>query len=263
MQVDLADAGIDRGGLDQRQGDGAVEQVGPARLAGPLRRAGDVEDVVEQLEGEADLGAELAQVLVIVAEQAGTFEQRRGLQSAAVQVALLGDLEVEGIVALGQLAAGQGDRGVGEQLDRAGVAGVGEQGEGAGEQQVAGGDGAGRGPRWRRRSGGRGAAAPRRGRRRGRASPCGPARSRSRRGPRLSPPFSPAQSRTSIGRRRLPPAASVEAASSPSRSPWAAIVSRSRSSTSPRRAGNHRLDASSTAVTGGGTAERRVTVRFP
>ena len=46
------------GGLDQRQRDGAVEQVGAARLAGALRRAGDVEDVVEQLEGEADLGAE-------------------------------------------------------------------------------------------------------------------------------------------------------------------------------------------------------------
>ena len=59
VQVDRADPGVRCGGLDQRQGHGAVEQVGAAGLAGPLRRAGDVEDVVEQLESEADLSPEL------------------------------------------------------------------------------------------------------------------------------------------------------------------------------------------------------------
>ena len=80
--------------------------------------------------------------LVVAAEQAGALEQARRLQPAAVEVALLADVEVEGVVALGQLAAGERHRGVGEQGDRAGVAGLGEEGEGAREEQVAGGDGA-------------------------------------------------------------------------------------------------------------------------
>ena len=80
---------------------------------------------------------------LVAAEQAGALEQLRRLQPAALQVALLGDAEVEGVVALRQLAAGEGDRGLGEQGDRAGVAGLGEQREGAREEQVAGGDGAG------------------------------------------------------------------------------------------------------------------------
>ena len=55
------------------------------------------------------------------------------------------------------------------------------------------------------------------------------------------------------------PESFVAAASSLSSSPWPAIDSRRRSSTSPRREGSQRLDASRTAVTGGGTAEGRVT----
>ena len=78
-----------------------------------------------------------------------------------------------------------------------------------------------------------------------------------------SPPSAPAQSRTSSGRSRLPPAARVAAASAPSSSPWPRLCSRSSSSTSPSRAGSQRLEASSTAVTGGGTAEWRVTRRTP
>ena len=66
--------------------------------------------------------------------------------------------------------------------------------------------------------------------------------------------------RTSIGRSRLPPASSVAAASTASASPWPATAAggadpRPRAS----RAGSQGLEASSTAVTGGGTAERRVT----
>src|ERR1700761_3248657 len=70
-----------------------------------------------------------------------------------------------------------------------------------------------------------------------------------------SPPASPAQSRTSIGRSRLPPAARVAPASSPRGPPQPSIASRSRSSTSPRRTGSQRWEASRTAVTGGGTAD--------
>src|SRR4051794_24255960 len=73
-----------------------------------------------------------------------------------------------------------------------------------------------------------------------------------------SPPCGPAQSRTSIGRSRLPPASRVAAASSPKVSPCPATAARSSSSASPRRAGSQRLEASRTAVTGGGTEEGRV-----
>ncbi len=72
------------------------------------------------------VGAELAQRLVVAAEQAGALEQARGLQPAAREVALFADAEVEGVAALGELAAGERHRGVGEKGDGAGVAGVGE-----------------------------------------------------------------------------------------------------------------------------------------
>ena len=131
LEVRVADARIALRRLDQRQRHRAVEQVGAARLAGPLRRAADVEDVVEQLEGEPDAGAEAAQRLVVATEQTGAFEQAPGLQPAAGQVALLADAEVEGVLALGELPLSEGDRGIREKADRAGVAGLGEQGEGA------------------------------------------------------------------------------------------------------------------------------------
>ena len=54
-QVELGQRGVALAGEDQRQRHRAVEQVGAARLAGALRRAADVEHVVEQLEREADL----------------------------------------------------------------------------------------------------------------------------------------------------------------------------------------------------------------
>ncbi len=52
-----------------------------AGLAGPLRRPGDVEDVVEQLKGEADVGAEPAQLLVVVT-RAGRRTRRASRSSA-------------------------------------------------------------------------------------------------------------------------------------------------------------------------------------
>ena len=60
-QVDAAERGIPLRGEDPGQGHGAVEEVGAARLAGPFRRPGHVEHVVEKLEGETDAGAEYAQ----------------------------------------------------------------------------------------------------------------------------------------------------------------------------------------------------------
>ncbi len=188
---------------DQRQRDRAVEQVGAAGLAGALRRAGDVKDVVEKLEGEADRAAEQRQRLVAgrvrAADRAGALEQTRGLQLAAKVIAL--DLErgVVGVAALGELAERERDRGPGDQLDLA-VAG---RPAPPPPRRVVSGDGpvpassrtpartAGRRapsavppPRPRTPSAGRGEAAHRRGRRRGRASPCAPARSRWRRGSR-------------------------------------------------------------------------------
>ena len=84
--------------------DGAVEQIGAAGLAGALRGAGDVEDVVEQLEGEADLAAEGRAAPTPLGELARAPPCRRGrsgrrtrkaggLQPAALQVALRGDRE--------------------------------------------------------------------------------------------------------------------------------------------------------------------------
>ena len=73
-QVDRGQLRLALAGEDQRQRDGAVEQVGAPRLARALDRPGDVEHVVEQLEGEADAAGERA-------ERVG---QRRPSRRAAV-----------------------------------------------------------------------------------------------------------------------------------------------------------------------------------
>ena len=193
--------------------------------------------------------------LALEADQAGALEQARGLQATALEVALGADLELEGVVALGELAAGEADRGAGEQGDLA--LGALLRPRRARRRRVRT---AGRrrpsppgGRRGRPRSGCRAEAAPRRARRRGRASPCGRARSRSRRESRPSPASAPAQTRTSIGRRRLPPAARVAPASAASRSPPSAVSSPSRASTAAIRRGSQDSAASRTRVTGGGT----------
>ena len=189
--------------------------------------------------------------------QAHSKSTRRGLQAAALEVALLGDRGVEGVVALGQLAAGERGRGLRQQRHGALVAGLRRAARRRARRAGRRWRSRGRGRRSRRRSAGRGAAARRRARRRGPESPCGPARSRWRRAPRPPSPSDPAQSRTSSGRSRLPPAARVVAASAASVSPWPALCSRSSVSTSPSRPGSQRLEASRTAVTGGGTADGR------
>ena len=63
----LAQRAIALAGEDQRQGDGAVQEVRAAGLAGALRRARDVEDVVEELEREARSPPEGLERLVALA----------------------------------------------------------------------------------------------------------------------------------------------------------------------------------------------------
>ena len=88
----------------------SVPRCLPVRSGGP----GDVEHVVEDLEGQADAAAELAQragvdraVALQRAEDARSLEQPRGLQLAAAQVALQRDRRVPRVGALQQLAARQ------------------------------------------------------------------------------------------------------------------------------------------------------------
>ena len=57
-QIKRGELGIALAREDQRQRDGAVEEVSPAGLAGAFRRSRDVEDVVEDLEGQPDRLAE-------------------------------------------------------------------------------------------------------------------------------------------------------------------------------------------------------------
>ena len=202
---------------DERQRDRAVEQVGAAVLARALGGAGDVEDVVEQLERQADPAAERA-------------ERRRGRAPATQRAELARRLE-QRARSSARSAAGSARRArrrprrprAGAARPRAsaelaresaricsGVAVQRELRERAREQQVAG----------RRRhpapggrdrpSAGRGAARRRRGRRRARASRSGRARptAAARTSVVVGRP-SPAARRTSSGRSRLPPAAIV------------------------------------------------------
>ena len=136
-EIGRGDLRVRRRGVDQRQGHGPVEKVGAAGLAGPRGRPGDVEDVVEQLEGEADVGAEGAEGIVVAADPAGALEQRRGLQPAAIEVASLRDRGVVGVLSLGELPLAKRDRGGREQRHRPPVVRLGEERESAREEQVA------------------------------------------------------------------------------------------------------------------------------
>ena len=249
---------------DERQRDGPVEQVGAAVLAGALGRAGDVEHVVEELEGEPDAAPEGAQrrnpaVGALAGrlehpERARRLEQARGLQLAAAQVALDRHVRVEGVSALEQLALARAPSRRGRAPGPAPRCAFGHElprtrRRTAGRRSRS----PPRGPRPPPPSRDRGAGRPRRGRRRGRASrewtssTAAPARTR----PSPSPSGAPAATSTSSGRRRLPPAAIVEPACSASPAPWAAATSPRRPSTRSSRTGTCAPAASTIATASG------------
>ena len=112
-------------------------------LARPRGRPGHVEDVVEELEGEADAAAKGAEGAGVAAglertEAARRLEQPRGLELAAREVALDRHGGVPGVGALAQLALGERAARVGEDADLVDPAVLGELGERAGEQEVTG-----------------------------------------------------------------------------------------------------------------------------
>ena len=176
---------------DQRQRDGAVEQVRAAVLAGPLGRARDVEHVVEQLEREPDAAAEArparrpAPPPSSAPSSHAAWNSRAVLRSQRVQVALARDADVPRVLALQQLALGQRGRGVGEHAHRLGAP-VARPARRTRARTA--------GRRWRSRSRGPAAATTvgrprrsvgaRRARRRARASPSGRARPPPRRAAR-------------------------------------------------------------------------------
>ncbi len=141
-QLEAAQLRVPLHGDDQRQVDGAVEQVGAAGLPRALERPRDVEHVVEELEGEADLAAEGSELVAAraagaeAADAAGSLEQARRLQRAAVEVAVLADARVVGVAPLCQLPERQRDRGRAELGDGDGPARGRQLGEGAGEEEV-------------------------------------------------------------------------------------------------------------------------------
>ena len=176
-------------GQDQRQRDRAVEQVGAQRLAGGLRVAVAVEDVVGDLEGQAErLGERAERGEVGVAQPAEAAAQHRrggeqaaGLQPAALQV--LVDRRVDGRPPA-RAAGSRRGRATGRRR-RAASPRAGRRSRPARRRRARTGS-----RRWTWRparrasptpSAGRAAAARGRAGRRAPASPCAPARRRSRR----------------------------------------------------------------------------------
>src|SRR5581483_10507925 len=105
---------VDPAGEQERQRGRAVAQVRAGHLAGLDRVARAVEDVVRNLEGDAEQEAVLARP---AAEQAGGLEQLPGLQRAALEVGVDGGVRVVPLAALQRLAAGEREAGVGEDAD--------------------------------------------------------------------------------------------------------------------------------------------------
>ena len=216
-QVDRGDLRVRCSRVDERQGHGPVEQVGAARLAGPLRRA-------RRRRGRRRAAGRRGRsrprrrraASSSRPHPAGALEQRRGLQPAALEVALLARSRCRRRPGAGRAPpSASATEAAGEQLDRARVPRLGEQREGARKEQVADRGGA---VAARLGDDGRAAAAQvgivedvvvDQGRHVDQLDRGGAADLR-------LPPGSPAQSRASIGRSRLPPASSVASASAPS-----------------------------------------------
>ena len=111
---------------DQRERHGAVEQVRAARLAGALGGPGDVQHVVQHLERHAEALAEPARVPPassgrppnIAPSRQAASNRLRGLQPAALEVALGRHVLAPGVGALHQLPARERRRGPRERAHR-------------------------------------------------------------------------------------------------------------------------------------------------
>ena len=122
-------------GEEERERRRPVAQVGPGHLPRLDRLARAVEDVVDDLERDAEQAPELR---VPAAERTGGGEQGAGLERAPLEVRLDGRRRVVALQPLQRLAARQGERGVRERRDALLRAGGGERRERRREQMVAG-----------------------------------------------------------------------------------------------------------------------------
>ena len=125
------------GGQDERERRRAVPQVYPCELAGGVEVAGAVQDVVGDLEGDAESETELAEPGPSAAQSARDLEQLPGLERAAEEVVVDGGVGAERLAALQRLPAGEREGRVGEQRDRRGVLRGGELREGSRKQVIA------------------------------------------------------------------------------------------------------------------------------
>lgn len=115
-QVDIYQARIELRCDYQRQSDRSIQEIGTSRFAGAFRRPGDIENVIEKLEGQADPLAKLADQSGIptgagAPQNAGRFKQAARLEFTAFEVLVLGEFQVESSLSLAQLASGKINRG--------------------------------------------------------------------------------------------------------------------------------------------------------
>src|SRR5207244_10785273 len=122
---------------DERQRPRSLAEISARDLARLDRLAGAVEDVVDDLERDAEVRAERTQGFA-AAEQARRLEQLRRLQRAAFQVSLDRRVGIVLLALLHRFASGETERGVGKDLDGVQFARRGELAEGACEEVVAG-----------------------------------------------------------------------------------------------------------------------------
>ena len=128
-----ADALVLAGGEDQRQRRRAVAQIDAGGLPGRVEVARAVEDVVGDLEGDAERKAEVAELGARPAEDARGLEELSRLEGAARKVLVDGCLRPEGLPPLKGLATRERERRLGQEGHALGVAGARELRERAGE----------------------------------------------------------------------------------------------------------------------------------
>jgi hypothetical protein len=128
-------------GEDQGKRRRAVAEIDSRRLAGRVELAGAVEYVVGDLKGDAEREAECADLRAPAAEPARGLEELACLQARPPQVVVHASVGPERLPPLERLAAGEGESGVGQDLDLGNGARRRELRERPGEQVVAGGRG--------------------------------------------------------------------------------------------------------------------------